>query len=530
MIPTQDSVTSTPVVLNGNVYFADWGGNVYSASVSTGHVNWEVNLGNVPITSTLLLANGMVYVGDGAGPPGGLADLFALSQTDGHTIWSTTLDTSVYAAYASPIIFNGMVYIGVATNGSETDTSLVGKIFAVNATTGHVAWSFTTSIGNTGGAGVWGSVAIDPSLDSIYFGTSNAYGPGTNSLYSYSILSLNAKTGTLNWYYQAYNSLGSGGDLDFGSTPNLFSVVINGVTHAAVGLGAKDGKYYVLDRVTGSLLEKFQIGTGNGEGGIIGLAGFIYLSQNNPELFIPSYNTVVGGDYGVVKAVTPLDGSLKWPFNTPGTVQGSVVVVPGAVLFGDASGNVFALSTVPEVSCSTRPFQAASRRRHCRRGARVCPDVLRHGGLGRTLRLWLSHNGQTFQLQEGTKIRVELGRPHSDLVWYPWTLSFDGVKPGAIHRACRIEPAAGNDNAYHIQTGFLFSCVFPRRDGLSATDSKVLYTGFQRAANSTSDLQRFLLTVRPNHHSLSPKAVTASSDSSNLNSRKGRSDCTSERS
>ncbi len=308
-------------------------------------MNWEVNLGNVPITSTLLLANGMVYVSDGVGPPGGLADLYALSQTDGHTIWSTTLDTSAYAAYASPIVFNGMVYIGVATNGSETDTSLVGKIFAVNATTGHVAWSFTTSIGNTGGAGVWGSVAIDPSLDSIYFGTSNAYGPGTNSLYSYSILSLNAKTGTLNWYYQAYSSLSSGGDLDFGSSPNLFSVVINGVTHAAVGLGAKDGKYYVLDRVTGSLLETLPIGTGNADGGIIGLAGFIYLSQNNPELFIPSYNTVVGGDYGVVKAVTPLDGSLKWQFNTPGTVQGSVVVVPRAVLFGDVSGNVFALST-----------------------------------------------------------------------------------------------------------------------------------------------------------------------------------------
>ena len=215
----------------------------------------------------------------------------------------------------------------------------------MNATTGHLNWSFTTSIGTAGGAGVWGSVAIDPSLDSIYFGTSNAYGPGTDSLYSYSIMSLNARTGALNWYYQAYNSLSGGGDLDFGSTPNLFSVVINGVTHAAIGLGGKDGIYYVLDRVTGSLLEKVQIGTGSGEGGIIGLAGFIYLGTNNPELFIGSYNTVVGGDYGVVKALTPADGSIKWLFNTPGTVVGSVVVVPGAVVFGDASGNIFALST-----------------------------------------------------------------------------------------------------------------------------------------------------------------------------------------
>ena len=94
--------------------------------------------------------------------------LFALSQTDGHVIWSTQLDTSMYAVFASPIIFNGMVYIGVATNGSETDTSLVGKVFALNATTGNLNWSFTTSIGTAGGAGVWGSVAYrcGPSIHS----------------------------------------------------------------------------------------------------------------------------------------------------------------------------------------------------------------------------------------------------------------------------------------------------------------------------------------------------------------------------
>ena len=136
--------------------------------------------------------------------------------------------------------------------------------------------------------------------------------------------------------------------------------MINGVTHAAIGLGGKDGIYYVLDRVTGSLLEKFQIGTGSGEGGIIGLPGFIYLGANNPELFIGSYNTVVGGDYGVVKALTPADGSIKWLFNTPGTVVGQWWLSLGLWYSEMRAGTYLHYLQVREASCSTPPFRGVS--------------------------------------------------------------------------------------------------------------------------------------------------------------------------
>ena len=341
VIPTQGSVTSTPLVLGGNVYFADWGGNVYSAVAATGHINWKVNLGSTSISSTLALSNGMVYVGDGLGQ----TNLFALSQTDGHVIWETHLVSTMNAVWASPIVINGLVYIGVASNGTETISSWKGEIYAVNATTGSVVWTFNTSPGSAGGAGVWGSVVYDPQLNSIYFGTSNSYGGSTNALYSYSILSLNAKTGLLNWYYQTYTSLGTGGDLDFGSTANLFSISVNGVIHSAVGLGSKDGYYYIVDRVSGTLLEKVLIGTGGSDGGIVGVAGFINLGPNNPEVFIPSHNEQVGGEYGVLKALTPSNGTVRWQFNTPVTLLGSVAIIPGAVLFGDTDGNLYAVST-----------------------------------------------------------------------------------------------------------------------------------------------------------------------------------------
>ena len=345
VINTQQSITSTPVTFAGNVYFADWGGNVYSASISTGHLNWKVNLGDNPITSTLALGNGMVYVGDGTNA----TKVFALSQSDGHTVWVQTLQTSMDSIWASPILYNGMMYIGVASNGlSEDNASQRGEIFALNALTGTVTWGFLTSLSSPGGASVWGSVVIDPSLNSIYFGTGNPFGSGSGSsiLYSYSIISLDATTGNLKWYYQIYTSDSSGGDQDFGSTPNLFSVSINSIIHNAIGLGNKNGEYYILDRSTGQLLETDTIGIGEPDGdGIIGVTAFIYTSPNNPEIFIPSYNEQIGGYYGVVKALSPSTGAINWQFNTPGDIHGSVSAVPGAVLFGDEHGNFYAVSS-----------------------------------------------------------------------------------------------------------------------------------------------------------------------------------------
>jgi polyvinyl alcohol dehydrogenase (cytochrome) len=250
------------------------------------------------------------------------------------------------SVWASPIVFNGKVYIGVAANGTENDPTQKGEVFALNSATGAVIWTFNTSPGSTGGAGVWGSIAVDPALNAIYFGTSNAYGGGTDSLYSYSVISLNAATGALNWYNQVYNSLAVGADLDFGSTPNLFSVSISGVTHQAVGVGNKDGYYYIFDRQSGSLLERLFVGTGGGEGGIIGMAGYIYLGVNDPELFVPSRNQQVSGYSGVLVAITPSEGVTQWQFNTPKADIGSVAVIPGAVLVGDTGGNLYAVSSL----------------------------------------------------------------------------------------------------------------------------------------------------------------------------------------
>lgn len=338
------NVTSTPVVYDGNVFFGDFNGDLYSANIMNGSINWKTNVG-AAISSTPDIYNGMVFIGYG---PLGATDVSAFYIRNGSSVWNTRLNTTMNAIWASPTIYNGLLYTGVASAGLdaiETNTSQKGALYALDVKSGKVDWVFNTSISNTGGAGVWGTVVVDPQTGSIYFGTGNPFGPGTNSLYSYSIMSLNAETGRLNWFYNVYNSLSEGHDRDFGSTPNLFSYMDNGITYNAIGVGMKNGYYYVLDRKTGSFLGEYHVDNNQTVGslGIVGLSGFVYMpNQMEPELFIPSYNN--GPNNGVVEALFPSNWTVSWRFNTPKPIVGSVALVPGAVLFGDVGGNIYAVS------------------------------------------------------------------------------------------------------------------------------------------------------------------------------------------
>jgi polyvinyl alcohol dehydrogenase (cytochrome) len=344
-IPTPFSVSSTPLALDGNVYFDDNGGDVYSVNIINGSLNWGVNLGTA-ISSTPEINNGVVYIASG---PNGPAQVFALSQNTGQLIWNTSINTPENAIWGSPTVYNGMLYIGTAgpvfAEGMGSSAQR-GQIYSLNATDGKILWNYTAMIGTSGGAAVWSSAVVSPKLNSIYFGTGDAYTNTNDVDHSYSIISLNATSGKENWVYQVYNSVTTGHDYDFGATPNLFSMTLDGATYNAVGEGSKDGNYYIVNAANGGLLEKFSIGTAGSNGGIVGLPGFIYPPYTlGPELFIPAYYDISNSSCcGIVSALIPSTGAMPWSVQTPGNIRGSVSVIPGAVLFGDLTGNMYVVS------------------------------------------------------------------------------------------------------------------------------------------------------------------------------------------
>ena len=186
---------------------------------------------------------------------------------------------------------------------------------------------------------------VDTNSDAIFFGTSNPNNANSaSSLYSDSIISLNATTGSLIWYNQIFQN--DILDRDFGSTPNLFTLDINGGSVDVVGLGSKGGYYYIFDRANGTLISKVYAGQ------IIGLAGFVG-EDTSLEIFIPGRTVQASGippvnsscpECGVISAYYPTNNSVSWSHLT-GDIVGSVALVNGVVFFGDQNGNLYGLST-----------------------------------------------------------------------------------------------------------------------------------------------------------------------------------------
>src|SRR6185437_2914135 len=92
----------------------------------------------IGVTSSATVQNGVVYVG------GGDANWYALDATTGAVLWKVfTGDNSATGGHynwASPLIYNGFGYIGIASN---CDLPLVqGQILQVNLSTHAIVNTF----------------------------------------------------------------------------------------------------------------------------------------------------------------------------------------------------------------------------------------------------------------------------------------------------------------------------------------------------------------------------------------------------
>jgi PQQ-dependent dehydrogenase (methanol/ethanol family) len=245
---------------------------------------WGVNACCDVVNRGVAAWNGRIYVGTLDGR------LVALDAATGKPVWvQLTVDRNQrYAITGAPRVVQGKVLIGNA--GSEYGVR--GYISAYDAETGALLWRFHTVPGDPakgfeneameraaktwkgqwwkmgGGGTVWETIAYDPKLDLVYFGTGNGVpwsrklrspGGGDN-LYIASIVALKAATGEYAWHYQtdARRGLGlrchraadAGGTADRRDRGAAAQVIMQA--------DIKNGFFYVLDRATGQLL----VGTG----------------------------------------------------------------------------------------------------------------------------------------------------------------------------------------------------------------------------------------------------------------------------
>src|SRR5450432_595060 len=123
---TLGSVSATPLVTGGYVYFPDWGGGLHKLNARTGRVAWSRKVSEYTGWSdsvsrtTPVLADGVLVVPQQPQSFGAKHDssyLLGLSPETGAFLWKVMLDKHPATILTqSPVVYNGVIYIGTSSN------------------------------------------------------------------------------------------------------------------------------------------------------------------------------------------------------------------------------------------------------------------------------------------------------------------------------------------------------------------------------------------------------------------------------
>jgi alcohol dehydrogenase (cytochrome c) len=261
---------SGSIVQVDGVLFVTTPDNVWSLDAATGKVNWHYQW----------KTRGGTHIGNrGVGvwrdrvffeTPDNY--LVALSAKTGEEVWHkeiASFDLQYFSTMAPHVIGDHLLV------GTGNDLDEPGMLQSFNPQTGDVEWTWyatptkkgdagletwaSLDASSHGGGNVWVNGSYDPETHLYIFGTGNPSaaftsqlrGPGAN-LYTCSTVAVNVDTGKLAWYYQT--SPHDTHDYDSAQTQVLVDGTWQGKPRKLVMTMARNGYFFVLDRVTGEHL------------------------------------------------------------------------------------------------------------------------------------------------------------------------------------------------------------------------------------------------------------------------------------
>jgi polyvinyl alcohol dehydrogenase (cytochrome) len=198
---TTGDVSATPAVVDGAVYFGDFGGTVWKLNADTGAVIWSVRVadltghsGDYARTSPSLAGNtlvvGVIHGTLSTNPcgtePTACPNMLGINAQTGKLRWATRIHDDPRAAMTgSPVLAGDMVITGISANGAGGSTSTFrAAIVALNAQSGQILWrTFSvpgspagTPVNETyAGATMFAPPAVDLSLGLVYGTFGQAY-------------------------------------------------------------------------------------------------------------------------------------------------------------------------------------------------------------------------------------------------------------------------------------------------------------------------------------------------------------------
>ena len=299
------------------------------------------------IFSSPIVKNGMVYIGSEDG------FLYAIDEKSGNLKWNFKTNGAIHS---SPAIFENIIYFG----------SFDGNYYAVNTENGKLIWKFKTGgehwLGETGRWGMKPETQYMEDLWDFYLSSPVVYqNKNTASVLFGSsdgnVYSLDAKTGNLKWKFKTNEPVHG--------TPVL--------DQNKIYIGGWDATLYALNAETGKAIWHFATGTKMGFKGIqssVAVAGDkVYFGAREPFFFaldketgkliwkydaenswilssaVIKNNTVYVGtsDTYALLALDAKTGAEKYRLKANGYVYTSPAIAGNTIYFGDFTGNFFSL-------------------------------------------------------------------------------------------------------------------------------------------------------------------------------------------
>jgi len=267
--PALGAIKSTPLMINGILYFTV-PDHVWAVDARSGrelwHYQWATTGGNHLGNRGVAVFEDWLYFET---PD---CYLISLNLKDGKERWRKQIcdmDNFYYASVA-PIVVKDHVIVGV----SGDDFDIPGYTQSLHPESGQRQWRWYTVPQQKGDAGsetwpneeamkhgggrTWTPPTYDPELNYLYVTTGNPQPviahknrPGDN-LFTGSIVALNADTGKMVWHHQS--SPHDTHDWDSTQTAVLIDDEVNGQKRKLLAQAARNGQYFLLDRVTGKAL------------------------------------------------------------------------------------------------------------------------------------------------------------------------------------------------------------------------------------------------------------------------------------
>lgn len=287
-LPNDRGLVSTPLVIDGVMYFTGTANIVRAVDATSGKMIWTYDPENAKHIGKhrrtgwshsrgISFYQGKIFNATWDGR------LMALDAKTGLQIWSvqTTDPKKAFTITGAPKAFKNKVLIG---NGGAEAGPNRGYVTAYDTETGRQAWRFYIVPGNPsegfeneamkmaaetwtgewwklgGGGHAWHGFTYDADLDVLYIGTGNG-GPwnrnirspqGGDNLFLCSIVALDPDDGTYLWHYQT--TPGESWDYNSNMDIVLADLMVEGKITKCILHAPKNGFFYVINRETGKLI------------------------------------------------------------------------------------------------------------------------------------------------------------------------------------------------------------------------------------------------------------------------------------